>query len=424
MNFIEISSQIVSYVRNNSPQNSRSSWVKWRGLVEQIYEFDYSISEIKRFINKGKGSFKKNVSNENDIVRILNNISSVDLIRTIELIKLYLEIENENQERLNIKYQNGFWNLLCENLKLTEEQINNTNFQIKKWFEKDEDKGFFTPINISATLLLINLDFVLRWFSLWVYQTEKLELWFGETSGISEGWFYSSQFMFIPAVILSVSVVRRKWITKKTTKLFEELNLKKFKLRIKKDAWNIALVFVYAISGLFIQDTLHDNTGIVVLSIMLLLYSSYLLFILSNFSIRYPHPKEVISQLEALKETSVSKELSFEENDIEIINLEVKLRSLNEQMEAFVLEAALFGALAFSGFLSIISSDIFEIEGVTTFSHNIDVLLSSFVNFDVSNNKQILNALLSKEGLLSLLSYQTLFCAIFFFVGYCFKIEI
>jgi len=83
-------------------------------------------------------------------------------------------------------------------------------------------------------------------------------------------------------------------------------------------------------------------------------------------------------------------------------------------MEAFVLEAALFGALAFSGFLSVIASDVFSIEIIESFSHNIGLLLKDIVSFDISNDAKILGQVLSRNGLLALICYETLFCSIFF----------
>ncbi len=70
-------------------------------------------------------------------------------------------------------------------------------------------------------------------------------------------------------------------------------------------------------------------------------------------------------------------------NDEEIVNLEVKLRSVNERMNAYVLEATLFGALAFSGFLQIVASEVFTIADIKQFTVSLFQLFHGVVHFDM-----------------------------------------
>lgn len=53
-------------------------------------------------------------------------------------------------------------------------------------------------------------------------------------------------------------------------------------------------------------------------------------------------------------------EYQIDRNDLEIIKIEGRLRNEHSRVEAYILESVMFGALAFSGFLSIIASERFN----------------------------------------------------------------
>ncbi|MDG1476179.1 MAG: hypothetical protein P8Q14_03460 [Vicingaceae bacterium] len=414
MNFIIISSQIISFIRSNSPQNNRASWLLWREYVEQIYEFDIDANKIKLFINQGKGSFKTVIKSENDFKTVLESLTEEEQTKTVELIKLFFVLEENEKEQLNISFHNKVWNSLTEILALSSENLLSLDNHITEWIEKHEDKRFFTPINIKASLIPINLDFFLRCILLWMYNAGNLE-WSKVYFDSSVSFFLLGNLLLITLTVFLFALIRGKIIKNKTSKLFESLNIKRLKLTVKKSAWNYTLIFLYVIIGIFIFVSIEELAtplpGAVIIGVF---QGIYLLIILNLFSKRTPQSRDVLTQLEEINAKNLDRELTHEENDEEIINLEVKLRSINEQMEAFVLEAALFGALAFSGFLSVIASDVFSIEIIESFSKNIGLLLKDIVSFDISNDAQILGQVLSREGLLALICYETLFCSIFF----------
>jgi hypothetical protein len=121
-----------------------------------------------------------------------------------------------------------------------------------------------------------------------------------------------------------------------------------------------------------------------------------------------------MNQLEKINLNQVKSNLNHNENDEEIIDLDVSLRSANDKMEAYVLEAALFGALAFSGFIQLISSSNVSIESLGAFSTNIYTIFEGLVNFSLTSTFKSLEFLLSKNGILSLMAFLTLFCSVFF----------
>jgi len=330
MNFIIISSQIISFIKSNSPQNNRSSWLKWREYVEQIYEFDIDSNNIKLYINQGKGSFKTVIKSENDFTTVLKSLAEDEQTKAIELIKLFFVLEENEKEQLNISFHNKIWESLTTSLSFTTQKLTELDNHIAEWIEKHEDNRFFTPINIKASLIPINLDFSLRCILLWMFNTGNLE-WSRAYFDSSVSFFLLGNLLLITLTVFLFSLVRGRIIKNKTSKLFEALNIKRLKLTVKKSAWNYTLIFLYVIIGIFIFVSIEELAtplpGAVVLG---LFQGIYLLIILNLFSKRTPQSRDVLTQLEEINAKNLDRELTHEENDEEIINLEVKLRSINE----------------------------------------------------------------------------------------------
>ena len=132
------------------------------------------------------------------------------------------------------------------------------------------------------------------------------------------------------------------------------------------------------------------------------------------FSKKVPTIDQINHQLQLKEKSGIAKELDPDENDEEIVNLEVQLRSVNEKMNAYVLEATLFSALAFSGFLQIVASEVFSITDIKQFTSKLFILFDGVINYDTSFMSSFLIYMDSREGLLALICYESLFCSIFF----------
>ncbi len=154
----------------------------------------------------------------------------------------------------------------------------------------------------------------------------------------------------------------------------------------------------------------------------------------------------------------------IDHNDLEIIKIEGRLRNEHSRIEAYILESVMFGALAFSGFLSIIASERFnhtimereellqqqimlENKALVGSMEADSTLLLSSVALDSTSGKQIpivkttemrvfweqtielldnvllfkfkeasinWNKLIQPSNLIMLITIETLFCALFF----------
>ncbi len=66
MNSIYIVAQFLSYFRKVEKQKSRTTWVQWREIVEEIYREKYFQGKIKIVINSGTADSSKIQSKANN----------------------------------------------------------------------------------------------------------------------------------------------------------------------------------------------------------------------------------------------------------------------------------------------------------------------------------------------------------------------
>jgi hypothetical protein len=403
MNSIYIVAQFLSYFRKVEKQRSRTTWVQWREIVEEIYREKYFQGKIKTIINSGTADSSKIQSTAN-FISLLSNLTESEKTETLQLIHLYLELLKKDKdlilaEKLDTQLKEFY--VATEN---NDSEIQNT---VLKWISDKEEDKFYFKIKLDGTLLLVLLDFFLRWISLWNYKTNNE----------NTGFFVLIQLVIIPLIIFLISYYRDKNIILKTQEIFKNIGRKDLKISNKHSPWNYLICFLILIIWsmvLVIALKIPKEAHSLLIPIYALVYGIYLIVILSFFSKKKPSISYIINQLEKINLNQVKSNLNHNENDEEIIDLDVSLRSANDKMEAYVLEAALFGALAFSGFIQLISSSNVSIESLGAFSTNIYTIFEGLVNFSLASTFKSLEFLLSKNGILSLMAFLTLFCSVFF----------
>ena len=53
MNSIYFVAQFITYFRKTEKQKSRTAWVQWRDIVQEVYREKFNQSKIKLIINSG-----------------------------------------------------------------------------------------------------------------------------------------------------------------------------------------------------------------------------------------------------------------------------------------------------------------------------------------------------------------------------------
>jgi hypothetical protein len=413
MNSIYFVSQLITFFRKTENQKSRTTWVQWREIVQEIYRENYFQSKIKLIINSGTADSSKLKTIE-EYKTALQLFKDEDKKEIIELIQLYQELlKREKEIILSDRFE-----IFVQKLTTTVDNqiLESIPAIVKKWITNKEEDKFYFKIKLEGSLKIIIIDFLLRCISLWHFKVFIHSDF--ESSDIEPRLFFIlSQFIFIPLGVFIFSYFRDKRIEKNTQKIFSEIGRNDLKITNIHSPWNYLFTFILLIFGILISIIVFEfssqDYGIVV-PIYTLLYGVYFMIILSFFSKKKPSISQIINQLDKINLNQVKTNLNHHENDEEIIELDVSLRSANEKMEAYVLEAALFGALAFSGFLQLISSSNISIESIGLFSSNFYGMFEGIVNFSSKSTLHSINQLLSKDGILSLMAFLTLFCSVFF----------
>ncbi len=103
-------------------------------------------------------------------------------------------------------------------------------------------------------------------------------------------------------------------------------------------------------------------------------------------------------------------------NDTEILEIEGEVRNLMNRVEAYILESVMFGALTFSGFLTIIASDTDRLNYVSMrrFGYNIVEFVLDLIVFEFKRLEEYHIFSTDPEHLLVLIMFQTVLCALFF----------
>jgi hypothetical protein len=413
MNSIYFVAQFITFFRKTENQKSRTTWVQWREIVQEIYREKYFQSKIKLIINSGTADSTKlkTIEEYKDSFQLFKDEDKKEII---ELIQLYQELlKREKEIILADRFEEFIQKLTATVDKQILDSIPET---VKQWITNKEEDKFYFKIKLEGTLQIIIADFLLRFVSLWYFKVFTNSD-FDSADTQPRMLFIISQFILIPLGIFVFSFFRDKRIEKNTQKIFSEIGRNDLKITYSHSPWNYLFTFILLIFGILISIIVFDfssqDYGIVI-PIFTVLYGVYFMILLSFFSKKKPSISQIIYQLEKINLNQVKTNLNHNENDEEIIELDVSLRSANEKMEAYVLEAALFGALAFSGFLQLISSSNVSIESLSSFSSNFYGLFEGLVNFSTEATLQSINQLLSKVGILSLMAFLTLFCSVFF----------
>lgn len=410
-NKLKTTTSIILYLIKNSESKSFSSWIDWRETVLAVYERKIQSGVINTEINSGKINSKKIKSLE-DVIALVKDSSLEEQIEMISLIELYRIVYKNSPNYIPGSFNTELFDKILSSISdssdIRDEAINNA----ETWFELKRENRFYTEIYLPASVRPILFDFILRCFVLWGYQNWGWNL-LGE--GVNIISFYILQLVIIPIVIFIYANTRDKKTIKQTQSLITKIDIENLRIRINNTAWHYLLLFILLLAGsiimLLVKKLEIETPAIAILG---LFYGIYLLMLQTIFSKQTPTYLNIKQQIEDIEHRELSGELTPDQNDEEIINLEVNLKAENERMNAYVIEAALFGALAFSGYLQLVAEGGLSFSSIVDFNNHVLLVLSNIIDSTVDNISLSYAFLLSKNGIVALLSYQLLLCSIFF----------
>ena len=242
----------------------------------------------------------------------------------------------------------------------------------------------------------ILFDYLLRWilYGLWRFQ-------------LVNGWvFWIGQVVVISLVVAVLVVVRN------------ENTREKYKVTSGADVSPEATLLstILALAGVFlgtyIAFTIFSGS-----SLWIRIVSSLLTFLVYGFyifAIYISSVQTTIKEDEAPAPIELSVDEWIDENDLEIVRLETDKISLTQRVDTYTLESTLFGALSFSGFVTIIASDKAVLIGVRELITNLTQIGRMILQFDFTHFGQPIAGMGTEMALIAGIAVETLICSMFF----------
>jgi hypothetical protein len=415
MDILRTASALILYIRGNSEYKSSRPWIQWRDTVLSVYENNLQTGTINASINSGKLLFGKSKTAESVLCEV-GELNENEKEEICSLLFLYKTIEEYQSSYIPGTFSTSAWDEIISLLKLDAITLERALKNAVKWHKQKKENKFRTEVFVPASIKPVLLDFLLRCFVLFLFQ-KGLWDYFSDNNWYSDNIFiyFVLQLLVIPVTIFSYAYIRDRKIVAYSHKLVALINISNIRISIQNSAWHYLLVFIMALTGsiiiMMIKRLDWDASSLI---LTFPAYGLYLLVLQTVFSKTTPNYKSIKQQVQDREHRELSGDLSPEQNDEEIINLEVNLKAENERMNAYVIEAALFGALAFSGFLQIVSAGDFSFEFIADFNRNIVLIIRDFLDSEGDDIRESYRLIFGKNGLIVLLSYQSLFCAVFF----------
>ena len=159
MNSIYFVAQFITFFRKAESQKSRTTWVQWREIVQEIYREKHFQSKIKLIINSGTADSSKLKTIE-EYTGSFQLFKDEDKKEIIELIQLYQELlKREKEIILADRFEIFMQKLTATVDKQILDSIPET---VKQWITNKEEDKFYFKIKLEGTLQIIIADFLLR----------------------------------------------------------------------------------------------------------------------------------------------------------------------------------------------------------------------------------------------------------------------
>jgi len=416
MEYLKNAAICILYLRKQTSYNTSKSWIEWRETILPVLENHVHAGTINAAINAGKIAARK-IKSIDTLTTLLATVSTEDRVKIMEIIVLFQIIDEKRNDYIPETFNIKAWNELISVVNISSEQLAASKIKARGWFEFKKENKFKTNVYVPASILPITLDFFLRCIVLFAFQHWSRVWIYNDNVGDygPDPFFTIIQVIVIPVIIIVFSIIRDRRISKHGQFLVSKIDINNIQFKIKNTAWNYLLIFIFILLGSLIPVLFsNDELPVFLILPIAIVYGIYLLILQTNFSKSLPEYKRIKQQIEDKEHRELSGELNSNQNDEEIINLEVNLKAENERMDAYVIEAALFGALAFSGFIQIVASKDFSVEFIENFNRHGFLILKGMVNPGTQYVQESYNFIFSNNGLMMVLCYQTLFCSVFF----------
>lgn len=301
---------------------------------------------------------------------------------------------------------------------------------------------------VNLSLFVLSFDYLSRWISLGLFR-----LVFGDSVAVSHLAVFFFFQLCITIATFSVTFYRefvfishlksRSLASLDLSEILEEIvnNFRDNKpYEVIGSSFSILVrifytsTFAYMMVNVLVKEIDFVNRGELIGVILASSFFVYGLYVLLLSAFAVPVEKEEIfkrdsyfiqdkkSYLEKFvpRNVNISEEKHYEnpidQNDNDILVIENKIKSLAVRVEAYILESVMFGALGFSGFLTIIAADLdkFNYSNMRMFGHHLVEFMLDLMIFEIKTLEQYRLFSTNPEHLLILIMFETLLCSMFF----------
>lgn len=317
------------------------------------------------------------------------------------------------RKQANLKHEIGVARELNDKIKDIKDSLsgfseNILNQQIDSYSNQVKQYGNRLVVKIPVTIIPLVLDHLIRWGVLWFFLPGVLE---------SSTTFWVINIGLAP-IILGLSLVYHRYIQRKNNKLLVPYGgIRNIQLKRTVSSLQYSLLTAMVVVGVGVVATVFNpdpnGDGMIIVAFGLTVgYVIYYSFFLQYLSAGVLSEQRLLEQID--EKEQFRKELSPDENDSVIVELSTRLKALTSRLEAYILESALFGALAFSGFLQIMAEGLVSFKNLENFALHFFTLFQYFALFEWGEITKAIDMLSSNSDLFALISVETLVCSILF----------
>ncbi|HEX2832725.1 MAG TPA: hypothetical protein VHW00_06900 [Thermoanaerobaculia bacterium] len=239
---------------------------------------------------------------------------------------------------------------------------------------------------------LIALDLLLRWMT----------IGFANMGYVGAGWTWGAQIVAIPLLVAFAAFIQDARLRKKH-QLQSDVDLTPEFTALPAFMVFVALTIGATQIYVYTEGVPWRWLRIAVTVLVTIGYLLYLFFvyIASPRLIQVPLPRP-------------TAESECDANDRVIIDLDAQRASLQQRVDTYTLESALFGALAFSSFVTIAASEKVNLDGTRAFVQDVVRLFEATVALSGDSAMAIAQEIAKETPLLAAIAAQTLVCSAFF----------
>jgi len=246
-------------------------------------------------------------------------------------------------------------------------------------------------VHLTFSYLPIAADFVLRWAVLELWVVDWLSLWV----------FLAAQFVLIPASVLGVTLYREEQLRAKHRCDVVEA---------QGSGWSAIFTLFVVVTGVFVVFSLFNRAGGLVQ--ILLSLAAFGVYGFYNLVLYFASVQDIVWRSMEYDDLDGPDDPE-DANDLRIAIMETEIHSISHRIEAYTLESALFGALAFSGFTTLISSEKPIMAGVHELVNSIVATWNDNAGL-ITAIRNFLSRPVSDDTLFAAITVETLVCAMFF----------